>query len=58
MMHTLVHELVHVKQFMKQDLGKHLDSQFEDYETAWWEIEARKLTKQIMKNYKKVTQES
>ena len=51
MLHTLVHELVHVKQYMKQDLGKHLDAMSEEYETAWWEVEARKLTKQIMENY-------
>ena len=51
MMHTLVHELVHTKQYMKQDLGKHLDARSEEYDTAWWEVEARNLTKQIMESY-------
>ena len=51
MMHTLVHELVHAKQYMKQDLGKHLDARSEEYETSWWEVEARNLTKQIMESY-------
>ena len=51
MMHTLVHELVHAKQYMKQDLGKHLDARSEEYDTAWWEVEARNLTKQIMESY-------
>jgi len=51
MMHTLVHELVHAKQYMKQNLGSYLDAQSINYETAWWEVEARKLTKYIMENY-------
>lgn len=51
MMHTLVHELVHAKQYMKQDLGRHLDTRSEEYETAWWEFEAKNLTKQIMESY-------
>jgi hypothetical protein len=51
MMYTLVHELVHAKQYMKQDLGKHLDALSEEYETAWWEVEARNLTNQIMESY-------
>lgn len=51
MMHTLVHELIHAKQYMKQNLGRHLDTRSEEYETAWWEVEARKLTKQIIEKY-------
>jgi hypothetical protein len=50
-MRTLVHELVHTKQYMKQDLGKHLDARSEEYDAAWWEVEARNLTKQIMESY-------
>jgi hypothetical protein len=51
MMYTLVHELVHVNQYIKQDLGKHLDARSEKYENCWWEVEAKKLTKQIMENF-------
>ena len=46
---TLAHELVHVKQYMKQDLGSLLGT--EDYETSWWEQEARSLSKQIMEKF-------
>jgi len=46
---TLAHELVHVKQYMKQDLGSLLGT--EEYETSWWEQEARSLSKQIMEKF-------
>lgn len=38
---TLAHELVHVKQYIKQDLGSQLDSRDFNYEECWWEVEAR-----------------
>jgi len=46
---TLAHELVHVKQYMKQDLGSLLGT--EEYETSWWEQEARSLSKHIMEKF-------
>lgn len=46
---TLAHELVHVKQYMKQNLGSLLGTQ--EYETSWWEQEARSLSKQIMEKF-------
>lgn len=51
MLRTLVHELVHVKQYMKQDLGSHLDSKSEKYGNSWWEVEARELAENIMESY-------
>jgi hypothetical protein len=48
---TLAHELVHVKQYMQQELGRELDRKTNDYETSWWEIEARSLSKDIMESY-------
>lgn len=48
---TLAHELVHVKQYMQQELGRELDRKINDYETSWWEIEARSLSKDIMESY-------
>ena len=46
---TIVHELVHVKQYMKQNLGSLLGAQ--EYETSWWEQEARSLSKHIMEKF-------
>ena len=46
---TLAHELVHVKQYMKQGLGSLLGTQ--EYETSWWEQEARSLSRHIMEKF-------
>lgn len=48
MIKTLVHELVHVKQYMERDLGTCLDKNTSEYENTWWEIEARNVSDKIM----------
>lgn len=38
---TLSHELAHVKQYIEDDLGRHLDlNPNAPYDSRWWEIEA------------------
>ena len=38
---TIAHEMIHVKQYMTQDLGRLLDEQKDlSYEERWWEREA------------------
>lgn len=38
---TVAHEMIHVKQYMTQSLGKLLDEKIElPYESRWWEEEA------------------
>lgn len=38
---TIAHEMIHVKQYMKDDLGRLLDEKRElPYEERWWEKEA------------------
>jgi len=38
---TIAHEMIHVKQYMKQDLGTLLDEHYDlAYEDRWWEEEA------------------
>ena len=38
---TIAHEMIHVKQYMKEDLGKLLDENNSlPYEKRWWEKEA------------------
>ncbi len=38
---TIAHEMIHVKQYMTQNLGKLIDESIEiPYETRWWEEEA------------------
>ena len=49
MLRTLAHELVHVKQYMKQNLGHFLGT--EEYETSWWEVEARTLSNLILEKF-------
>lgn len=40
---TIAHEMIHVKQFMKENLGHFLDSCSDvPYMEHWWEIEAHK----------------
>ena len=41
MFQTLAHEMIHVKQYMTQNLGKLLDENFDmPYADRWWEEEA------------------
>jgi hypothetical protein len=38
---TIAHEMIHVKQYMTQELGRLLDEQSHvPYEQRWWELEA------------------
>jgi len=38
---TIAHEMIHVKQYMTQDLGRLLDENVDmPYEERWWEAEA------------------
>ena len=38
---TIAHEMIHVKQYMTQDLGRLLDESTDvDYGSRWWEEEA------------------
>jgi hypothetical protein len=48
---TIAHELVHVKQYMKQNLGVLLESSVLDYYNTWWEVEARNLSVDLMCAY-------
>ena len=48
---TIAHELVHVKQYMKQNLGVLLESGVLDYYNTWWEVEARNLSGDLMYAY-------
>lgn len=46
---TIAHELVHVKQFIKEDLRKHADNGKDiPYYERWWEIEAYKLETEMV----------
>ena len=49
---TIAHELVHVKQYMTQDLTRFLADQKEtDYHTSWYEREAREKSFVFVKKY-------
>lgn len=61
---TIAHEMVHVKQYVKENLGWFLENRsYIPYETRWWEIEAfeksvtyvkqfaRKVSEKSCKNY-------
>lgn len=38
---TIAHEMVHVKQYVKENLGWFLENRsYIPYETRWWEVEA------------------
>ena len=40
---TIAHEMIHIKQFMKENLGYFLDNYSDvPYMERWWEIEAHK----------------
>lgn len=45
---TVAHELVHVKQYMYEDLGRKLDACGEEYKDRWWEKEATNMSKKLM----------
>jgi|SaaInlV_120m_DNA_3_1039746.scaffolds.fasta_scaffold27664_2 hypothetical protein len=52
---TVAHELVHVKQYMLDNLGFLLDSSEFEYDKTWWEAEARNRSQELIlkfvKNY-------
>ena len=48
---TIAHEMIHVKQYMKQDLGNFLDAHKPAYNDRWWEIEASKKSSNLVKKY-------
>lgn len=49
---TLAHEMIHVKQFMKNDLNKYINAEHKPiYEDRWWEKEARQRSLKIVKNF-------
>lgn len=48
---TIAHEMVHVKQFMKQDLGSTIEAHKPAYNDRWWEIEASKKSLDLVKKY-------
>lgn len=49
---TLVHELVHVKQYLKDSLSDYIEGvNTIPYLEQWWEIEAFDKTNEIVKNY-------
>ena len=48
---TIAHELVHAKQYMKQNLGILLESGVLDYYGTWWEVEARNLSDDLIRGY-------
>jgi hypothetical protein len=48
---TLAHEMIHVKQFMKQDLGNVVTQHKPIYTERWWEKEASVNSLQLVKKY-------
>lgn len=49
---TIAHEMVHVKQFMKQGLSKNIvDAHKPAYNERWWEIEASEKSLNLVKKY-------
>lgn len=52
---TIVHELVHVKQYIRDGLAEVSDSLFRSipYLERWWEVEAFEKTSEIVGNYVK-----
>jgi hypothetical protein len=49
MVHALAHEMVHVKQFLKDNLALHFCLDI-PYMERWWEIEAYSKEKDLMKD--------
>lgn len=48
---TIAHEMIHVKQFMKQDLSNLIEAHKPAYNDRWWEIEANKKSLNLVKKY-------
>lgn len=48
---TIAHEMVHVKQFMKQKLSKEIEQEKPIYEDRWWEKEAYEKSFSLVKKY-------
>lgn len=48
---TIAHEMIHVKQFMKQDLSNFIEAHKPAYDDRWWEIEAKKKSLNLVKKY-------
>lgn len=48
---TIAHEMVHVKQYMKEDLGNLLDKDKTPYFQRWWETEAREKSLDFVKKF-------
>ena len=56
---TIAHEMVHVKQYMKQDLTRFLAGQDEvGYHTSWYEREAREKSTELVKKFVDILLES
>lgn len=51
---TIAHELVHVKQYMFDDLGSLLDSPKPPYEQRWWEREAYELSEKFLSDFSQI----
>lgn len=49
---SIAHEMVHVKQFMYDNLGELLDKGY-NYDTCWWEQEARERSEKILLEFVK-----
>jgi hypothetical protein len=51
---TIAHEMIHVKQYMTQELGRLLDEQQDvPYEQRWWEREAYEKAVPLVKKFAK-----
>lgn len=48
---TIAHEMVHVKQFIKEDLVNHVEKEKPIYTERWWEKEASKKSVDLVKKY-------
>jgi len=48
---TVAHEIIHIKQYMENNLGKLLDSNKPKYEDRWWEKEAREKSLVFVKKF-------
>lgn len=47
MVQTLAHEMVHVKQYLKDDLASHFTHDI-PYMERWWEVEAYEMEREMM----------
>jgi uncharacterized protein YjaZ len=54
-LNTIAHEMVHVKQYMKENLGNLLDLHSDiPYNERWWEIEAYSMSALLLEKFVKV----